>query len=381
MKNPDYPDTLYVTDLVVADTVNTMPEKTLEAFADHGEVEGDQVTGRAGEAQQVFDALAAVGHRLRRRAGRARERRASRSSRSPGTSSSRPSRARWSWPRRDAGTRPPASSYDLAFGYADEAAYASRRRVAGRRRGREPDRAPGRHPVGAGRRGGGRQAAGVGSLSQTSRGLVDDVAALRVQLREQGLSHVVLCGMGGSSLAPEVICEAAGVELTVLDSSDPDFVRSALEDRLDETVVVVSSKSGGTVETDSQRRAYEKAFRDAGIDPAGADRGRHRPRVAAGGVGPRRRLPGVPGRPRRGRPLLRAHRVRPGAERAGRRGHLPAAGRGRGDPARAGGRHRRQPRPAAGRPVGVPRTGPASTSWCWRTPGRRTPASGTGRSS
>ena len=46
---------------MVADTVNTMPEKTLEAFADHGEVEGDAVTGKAGEAQQVFDRLAAVG--------------------------------------------------------------------------------------------------------------------------------------------------------------------------------------------------------------------------------------------------------------------------------------------------------------------------------
>ena len=61
MKNPDYPDTLYVTDLVVADTVNTMPEKTLEAFADHGEVDGDQVTGRAGEAQALFDQLTEVG--------------------------------------------------------------------------------------------------------------------------------------------------------------------------------------------------------------------------------------------------------------------------------------------------------------------------------
>lgn len=61
VKNPDYPDTLYVTDLVVADTVNTMPEKTLDAFADHGEVQGDQVTGRAAEAQEVFDRLAAVG--------------------------------------------------------------------------------------------------------------------------------------------------------------------------------------------------------------------------------------------------------------------------------------------------------------------------------
>ena len=61
VKDPAYPDTLYVTDLVVADTVNTMPEKTMDAFADHGEVEGDRVTGRAAEAQAVFDELAEVG--------------------------------------------------------------------------------------------------------------------------------------------------------------------------------------------------------------------------------------------------------------------------------------------------------------------------------
>src|SRR2546423_2287579 len=60
-KNPDYSDTLYVHELVVADTVNTMPEKTMLAFAEHGEVSGDTVTGRAAEAQQVFDELAAVG--------------------------------------------------------------------------------------------------------------------------------------------------------------------------------------------------------------------------------------------------------------------------------------------------------------------------------
>jgi transaldolase len=61
VKNPDYPDTMYVTELVVADTVNTMPEKTLLAFADHGEVQGDRVTGLAAEAQEVFDALERVG--------------------------------------------------------------------------------------------------------------------------------------------------------------------------------------------------------------------------------------------------------------------------------------------------------------------------------
>ena len=97
--------------------------------------------------------------------------------------------------------------------------------------------------------------------------MVAEVATLREELAARGLDHVVLCGMGGSSLAPEVICHTAGVELTVLDSSQPDMVRSVIADRLDRTVVVVSSKSGGTVETDSQRRAYEQAFTDAGIDP------------------------------------------------------------------------------------------------------------------
>ena len=97
--------------------------------------------------------------------------------------------------------------------------------------------------------------------------LVDDILALRDQLRAAGVDHIVLGGMGGSSLAPEVITKTYGVPLTVLDSTDPSQVRSAVGDRLARTAVVISSKSGSTVETDSQRRAYEQAFREAGIDP------------------------------------------------------------------------------------------------------------------
>ncbi|WP_240755700.1 glucose-6-phosphate isomerase [Nocardioides iriomotensis] len=104
-------------------------------------------------------------------------------------------------------------------------------------------------------------------LHRTSRPLLGEIAALREELAGEGVDHVALCGMGGSSLAPEVICATAGVELTVLDSSDPGQVSSALEDRLDRTVVVVSSKSGSTVETDSQRRAFVDAFNRAGLDP------------------------------------------------------------------------------------------------------------------
>ncbi len=61
VKNPDYPDTLYVTELVAANTVNTMPEKTLDATIDHGEITGDQVTDRYAEAAEVLDALDRLG--------------------------------------------------------------------------------------------------------------------------------------------------------------------------------------------------------------------------------------------------------------------------------------------------------------------------------
>jgi transaldolase len=61
VKNPDYSDTLYVTELVAPNTVNTMPEKTIDAVADHGEIKGDTVTGTGSDAQQVFDKLDAIG--------------------------------------------------------------------------------------------------------------------------------------------------------------------------------------------------------------------------------------------------------------------------------------------------------------------------------
>ncbi|OBA81336.1 transaldolase [Mycobacterium sp. 1164966.3] len=61
VKNPDYSDTLYVTELVAPNTVNTMPEKTIDAVADHGVINGDTVTGMASAAQEVFDQLSAVG--------------------------------------------------------------------------------------------------------------------------------------------------------------------------------------------------------------------------------------------------------------------------------------------------------------------------------
>ncbi|GAA4032521.1 glucose-6-phosphate isomerase [Allokutzneria multivorans] len=106
------------------------------------------------------------------------------------------------------------------------------------------------------------------TLHETSRPLLAEIDALRADLHGEGVDRVVLAGMGGSSLAPEVICATAGVPLVVLDTTDPAQVADALAGDLERTVLVVSSKSGGTVETDSHRRVFEKAFRDKGIDAA-----------------------------------------------------------------------------------------------------------------
>ncbi|MDA3627520.1 glucose-6-phosphate isomerase [Saccharopolyspora sp. WRP15-2] len=105
------------------------------------------------------------------------------------------------------------------------------------------------------------------TLHESSRPLLAEIDALRAELHAEGLDRVVLAGMGGSSLAPEVITATAGVPLVVLDTTDPGQVADALSGDLERTVLVVSSKSGTTVETDSHRRIFERAFQQNGIDP------------------------------------------------------------------------------------------------------------------
>src|SRR5690606_10054321 len=106
--------------------------------------------------------------------------------------------------------------------------------------------------------------------AERSRHLVGQLAELRDELAD--LDRVVLAGMGGSSLAAEVIARTLDRPLTVLDTTDPHRVRAVLSDRPERTVVVVASKSGTTVETDSHRRAYLRAFQEAGLPAAEAGR-------------------------------------------------------------------------------------------------------------
>lgn len=101
----------------------------------------------------------------------------------------------------------------------------------------------------------------------SSRPLVDEIVALRESLNAAGVTRFILAGMGGSSLAPEVITQTFNAELTILDSTEPGQVLAALESELADAALVVSSKSGSTVETDSQLRTFRAAFESVGIDP------------------------------------------------------------------------------------------------------------------
>ncbi|MEV8338100.1 glucose-6-phosphate isomerase [Leucobacter sp. NPDC077196] len=104
-------------------------------------------------------------------------------------------------------------------------------------------------------------------VAATAERLIPEIEQLRSELRAAGVDRFVLCGMGGSSLAPAVITRWAGVDLTMIDSTHPDVVRRALAGDLARTAVIVSSKSGGTIETRSHLAAFEDAFRVAGIEP------------------------------------------------------------------------------------------------------------------
>lgn len=102
---------------------------------------------------------------------------------------------------------------------------------------------------------------------ERAEGIVAASLDIRAELSARGITNVVLCGMGGSSLGPEVIARASAVNLTLVDSTHPDVVRRALSNDLAHTVVVVSSKSGGTLETRSHAALFRDALQRASLDP------------------------------------------------------------------------------------------------------------------
>jgi glucose-6-phosphate isomerase len=111
--------------------------------------------------------------------------------------------------------------------------------------------------------------------------MVDDLEAFVQEVRDAGLTDAVLLGMGGSSLAPEVFRRSFGIRdgylrLHVLDSTDPDQIQAVLDViDLDTTLFVVSSKSGGTIETLSHFKFFHARQPDGSHFVAVTDPGSH----------------------------------------------------------------------------------------------------------
>lgn len=101
--------------------------------------------------------------------------------------------------------------------------------------------------------------------ASSSLPLLAELADLRETLSAAGVNRIVLCGMGGSSLAPEVISKKYGMQLEILDSTSPEQLNEVISGGVQHTAVVVSSKSGSTVETDSQKKLFEDLFTRAGL--------------------------------------------------------------------------------------------------------------------
>jgi transaldolase/glucose-6-phosphate isomerase len=254
VKDPRYPDTLYVDGLIAPDTVNTMPLETLQAVADHGEVPG--VTGEE-EASADLERLKAAGIDLKDVTdqllieGIAKfvtpmvKLMAGIESKREAIVTHRPTTFDANLPD------------DLEPDVRTRIERARAEDVARRIWKKDPtlwggdDSTPEL-----------KDRLGWLTIADHMAVQLDDLRRFESEIAGTGMTHALVLGMGGSSLAPEVFRRSftqseSGLELHVLDSTDPAAVKAALESiDLDRTLFIVSSKSGGTIETLSHFRFF-----------------------------------------------------------------------------------------------------------------------------
>ena len=253
VKNPRYPDTMYVDQLVGPDTVNTLPLATLLAVGEHGQIDGAtaeqdpsadlEALAKAGiDLGEVTDALLVDGieqfeDAMRRLLEGIESRRAAVIT-----------------------GRPPTIQATLPSELQDPIAARVRRalaeNVAQRIWRRDPTLWGGPGPEIEDR-------LGWLTVSEAMLERAGDLHAFAEGCLAEGFTDAVLLGMGGSSLSPEVIQRSfgdvpGGIKLHMLDSTHPDAIRE-LEASIDitSTLFIVSSKSGGTIETLTQYRYFK----------------------------------------------------------------------------------------------------------------------------
>jgi transaldolase / glucose-6-phosphate isomerase len=266
-KNPAYNDVLYVEELIAPDTVNTLPPSTMDAFRDHGKVRAsleenvdqakqlmatlerssisiDAVTTKLGEEgvqlfAEAFDKL--LGAVSRKRALRLGEQLDGQICELAPQLDKAVTLSLESWRRAAKARRLWAGDASL-WTSSDEAKWL-----------------------------------GWLGIAETERERINALLGLAEDIRQQRFTHVVLLGMGGSSLGPEVFAQTFGRQdgrpaLLVLDSTDPAQIRT-VEGQIDpaRTLFIVSSKSGSTLEPNILKQYFfECAKRAVGAQNAGS---------------------------------------------------------------------------------------------------------------
>ena len=252
VKNPAYPDTMYVDELIGAHTVNTLPPETLDAVLDHGTAAPTLEQGME-RAQTHIDEIASHGIDLSAITAALQEEGVGKFADSFRSLMESIEQKRKSFQQDSAAQDKLVSDFELgAEQEAVETAFTELRREAVMDRiwihdyrlwKNDPQEISNR----------------LGWLHIADRmqepEVLDEIRRLADTVRQEGYRNVLLLGMGGSSLAPEVFRKTFGVaegypDLHVLDSTDPDAV-AAYDAALDPatTLYIVATKSGGTSET------------------------------------------------------------------------------------------------------------------------------------
>ncbi|MBM4254382.1 MAG: bifunctional transaldolase/phosoglucose isomerase [Deltaproteobacteria bacterium] len=262
-KNPKYSDVLYIEELVGPDTVNTVPPGALAAFRDHGRAR-PTIELNTQEAQNAFDRLGELGVDMTKVHGQLKEE----------------------------GLQAFADSFDTLLLGVDTKRKAAllkgRYQIAGAKLGDALDRYNIDLQLQDYVEGMWSKRAELWSDDPTEQkrianrlGWLDSPEVMAKALprlkrfaaavRHDGIKHVVLLGMGGSSLAPEVMRAILGVQpgaptFTMLDSTDPGSIK-AITDRisLKETIFLIASKSGTTIEPNTLSAYFCQLLKNAGI--------------------------------------------------------------------------------------------------------------------
>jgi transaldolase/glucose-6-phosphate isomerase len=265
-KDPAYRDVVYVEELIGADTVNTMPPATMDAFRDHGRPRASLEDGVA-DAERVMVTLARVGISIDEVTAKLVEDGVQLFADAADQLLSAVAKKRAAL----LGGRLNRQSYQVS---ADLDTEVSEALEDWRRHGNVRRLWAGDASLWTGR----DEAAWLGWLSIVGeqRARLDQLEAFADEVRGAGFRHALLLGMGGSSLGPEVLAETFGrqphaPEILVLDSTDPAQIGD-FASRIDSarTLFIVSSKSGGTLEPNILKQYFFERVRQAvGHEQAG----------------------------------------------------------------------------------------------------------------